>query len=129
MACTTVLTGQGSDAVDEVEIDFSPLRASREAMDALSEKADAVAAELEASRVERELEQGEALGDGTAAVGGCCRGIGAVRKTCGSRRPDRITDGDYNIYRSAAAYHTQEYELLATQFLRIPLQVGAPYPE
>lgn len=48
--------GQGPDAVDEVEIDFSPLRASWEVMESLSEQADAVAAELKAPRVDLEVE-------------------------------------------------------------------------
>lgn len=70
MACTSVLTGQGPDAVDEVEIDFSPLRTSREVMGSLSEKADTVAADLDAHRVELEAELGEALEVGATKVGG-----------------------------------------------------------
>lgn len=69
MPCTSVLTGQGSDAVDEVEIDFSPLRVSREVTDSLSEQADAVAAELEAPRVELELGMEGAKEEGAVTVG------------------------------------------------------------
>lgn len=39
--------GLGPDAVDEVEIDFSPLRVAREITDPLGERADSIAAELE----------------------------------------------------------------------------------
>lgn len=53
--------GQGPDAVDEVEIDFSPLRTDREEMiGPLSGRADKVAAEFEAPRVEP-LEESESL--------------------------------------------------------------------
>ncbi|CAM9939492.1 unnamed protein product [Ectocarpus sp. 13 AM-2016] len=75
--CTSVLTGQGPDAVDEVEIDFSPLRTSRDVMDSLFEQADAVAAELEAPLVELELElaggaedAGETTADAAASFAG-----------------------------------------------------------
>lgn len=68
MPCTSVLTGQGADAIDEVEIDFSPLRTSRAVMDSLSAQADAVAAELEAPRVELELGTEGAKEGGAATV-------------------------------------------------------------
>ena len=69
MPCTSVLTGQGADAIDEVEIDFSPLITSRAVMDSLSAQADAVAAELEAPRVELELGTEGAKEGGAATVG------------------------------------------------------------
>lgn len=49
-----LVQGLGPDAVDEVEIDFSPLRASQDSLDPLQERADAVAAELGAVRVDPE---------------------------------------------------------------------------
>lgn len=60
------MQGLGPDAVDEVEIDFSPLRAPQDVTDSLSERADTVAAELEGMRVDadestvnRDMEAGE----------------------------------------------------------------------
>lgn len=119
MACTSVLTGQGSDAVDEVEIDFSPLRASREVMDSLSEKADAIAAELQAPRVERELESEEALEDDTAAVGIVVEVLGPFVRLW-FPPPDRIPDGKR---------HLQEYLPLPVIFVYFYAHTGVSYPE
>lgn len=83
MPCTSVLTGQGSDAIDEVEIDFSPLRASRAVMDSLSEQADAVAAEHQAPRVELELGvEGATKEDDAATVGFSRRPMVLARCSC-----------------------------------------------
>lgn len=58
-----------------MEIDFSPLRAdSEEMMGPLSERADAVAAELEAPRMELDLDPE----DGAAATVNCA-GVGNQR--------------------------------------------------
>lgn len=78
VACTSVLTGQGSDTIDEVEIDFSPLRASREVMDSMSAQADAVAAELGAPRVELE----GAKEDGAAAAVGFRTALTGLSARC-----------------------------------------------
>ena len=73
--------GLGPDAVDEVEIDFSPLRAPRDSLDTLQARADAVAAELAAVRVDPEaVDDVETVTNDSAAetdaAGGPAHGTG-----------------------------------------------------
>lgn len=79
---TTHAQGQGPDAVDEVEIDFSPLRSNRDEMlGPLSERADAVAAKLGAPRAELELKSLEGGPEDSAAATVRCVRAGSQHVT------------------------------------------------